>query len=874
MIVPIYNTTLSINDMDYTNTISDDVKNINNVKLELIRIYNDTKHEYIYMFNIHLQMHLQMHLQYFHTKFFKNYKLESILLEYYNNKNTNTQLFYVEFIKIEPTRIKINILIDTDLIQFNYTNLGLLTFCQIYLNENLSGNNKISSSHHMSSLLQNSSFLPDKKSVHTNLLDPESLFKIKLFEYQKNSIEKMLDIEKKKQSKIERTFEINIGDITILYDCLNSQIVKESKYIEIETNGGILADSMGLGKTITMIGLIHYSKILDTSIPIPTSIMTPTEFINPFGIIPSKATLIIVPSHLAKQWVDEYYKAIPSSKKNNKVLCILTKTQHIKSTYKDFKEADIIIVTQQFLLNFKNYIAINYRLVSPSSYSEYNRNSNLKSVYNKWITENHDIDNETQPLFEFFNFNRVIIDEGHEIFEKTLSTVSLNRWLYNFIVNLTSKYKWYVSGTPFINELSNCLDYINFQLNLDNNKIKINSFAYLSESGCSIYNPNTVKSIIPGVFNFLSYESFLIKILNIVLIRHRKEDIDLSIIIPSYKEIIEWVELSETERTIYNSKKNTSSKITLQQLCCHPLIVESMKRLINGGTILDLDQVQDLMIEHHKNQIIYYNNKLENMDITNQAYHMLLANYKSKVSESSFMLNMLEKIATITETSASDITCVICFNDITHDTKSVLTQCGHLYCEDCILTSIKYKAECPTCKGKIEQSKSLIRIDKQKNIKHENPLISKYGAKLGKLIQMCKTIINQNTTNRIIVFSQWDDMLTLIGKSLVENGITNSFIKGNAYCRNSAIKQFTNLDENNKRVIMLSLKNSASGTNLTEATHIFFVEPIDMNKDERLAIEKQAIGRACRLGQKNVVQVIRILSRDTIEETIYNNIIL
>jgi DNA repair protein RAD5 len=866
MIVPIYNTTLYINDMDYTNTISDADKNINNVKLELIRIYNDTKHEYIYMFNIY-------NSQYFHTKFCKNYKLESILLEYYNNRNTNTQLFYIDFIKIDTNKICIDIRIDTDLIQLNYTNLGLLTFCQIYLNENLSGNNKIASSHHMSALLQNSSFLPEKKSVHSNLKDPESLFKVKLFDYQKNSIEKMLDIEKNKKSKIERTFEINIGDITILYDCLNSKIVKEAKYIEIESNGGILADSMGLGKTITMIGLIHYSRMLDISIP-PLTISPPEELINPFGSINSKATLIIVPSHLAKQWVDEYYKALPSSKKNNKVLCILTKTQHIKSTYKDFKEADIIIVTQQFLLNFKNYIAINYRQVSPSCYSEYNRNSSLKSVYNNWITENHDIDSETQPLFEFFNFNRVIIDEGHEIFEKTLSTVLLNRWLYNFIINLTSKYKWYVSGTPFINELSNCLNYINFQLNLDNNKIKINSFAYLSESGCSIYNANTYKTIIPGVFNFLSYESFLIKILNIVLIRHRKEDIDDSIIIPSYKEIIEWVELSDTERTIYNSKKNTSSKITLQQLCCHPLIVESMKKLINGGTILDLDQVQDLMIEHHKNQIIYYNNKLDNMDITNQAYHMLLANYKSKVSESSFMLNMLEKIATITETSGSDITCVICFNDITHDTKSVLTQCGHLYCEDCILTSIKYKAECPTCKSKIEQSKSLIRIDKQKIIKSENPLISKYGAKLGKLIQMCKTIINQNTKNRIIVFSQWDDMLTLIGKSLVENGIMNSFIKGNAYCRNSAIKQFTNLDDNNKRVIMLSLKNSASGTNLTEATHIFFVEPIDMNKDERLAIEKQAIGRACRLGQKNVVQVIRILSRDTIEETIYNDIIL
>ena len=71
---------------------------------------------------------------------------------------------------------------------------------------------------------------------------------------------------------------------------------------------------------------------------------------------------------------------------------------------------------------------------------------------------------------------------------------------------------------------------------------------------------------------------------------------------------------------------------------------------------------------------------------------------------------------------------------------------------------------------------------------------------------------------------------------------------------------------------MLSLKNSASGTNLTEATHIFFVEPINAKIEEVNAIEGQAIGRACRLGQKHKVDIYRILIKDTIEEDIYNNI--
>jgi hypothetical protein len=61
-----------------------------------------------------------------------------------------------------------------------------------------------------------------------------------------------------------------------------------------------------------------------------------------------------------------------------------------------------------------------------------------------------------------------------------------------------------------------------------------------------------------------------------------------------------------------------------------------------------------------------------------------------------------------------------------------------------------------------------------------------------------------------------------------------------------------------------------SGTNLTEATHIFFVEPIDNTKENIIAIEGQAIGRAVRLGQKQKTEIIRILCKNTIEDEIYN----
>jgi SNF2 family DNA or RNA helicase len=169
------------------------------------------------------------------------------------------------------------------------------------------------------------------------------------------------------------------------------------------------------------------------------------------------------------------------------------------------------------------------------------------------------------------------------------------------------------------------------------------------------------------------------------------------------------------------------------------------------------------------------------------------------------------------------------------------------------------------CKTNLE-GKDVFVINKKK-LNDENPLVAKYGSKLGKLICYVKSLI-EIENSKIIIFSQWDDMLTLISKTLVDNNINNSFVKGNVWKRTSAINNFTNGPE---KVIMLSLKNAASGTNLSNATHIFFVEPINASKEEINTIESQAIARACRIGQKEKVSIIRFLIEDTIEEEIYKN---
>jgi SNF2 family DNA or RNA helicase len=803
-----------------------------NTQYELVRIEQDYNGTTIYIF----KYFLIDDYNYIYTDLEKNMFLQPIISEFY----TSTDFIDIKFEKRLTHYINIQININTDLISINTSSILIKSICH----HNILTKYEIFTSIEASKKLHQTSFIPDVKPIKDINMKG---FKIKLFDYQKKSIQKMANIEERIYDSIQRTFDIEFGDVNIIWDPFYNKIVTSHKFCKVESSGGILADSMGLGKTLTMIGLTHYQK----KIIIPT--------LN--NLIFSKATLIVVPSHLSKQWIEEYTRSMPAMK----ICIILTKVHHEKTTYLDFKNADMIIVTQQFLLNFKNYIVINYMKTSPVSYNREHRMNHLRSVLNEWIVTEQNIDVMTQPLFEYFHFNRLIVDEGHEIFEQNLGNISLNRWLLGFLVELKASHKWYVSGTPFTYGFMDIMKYLHMNIRIDNEIIKING---ISKTGCSILKPN--KRNISNISNFILTEPFMTRIMDQLIIRHTKDDIDSCIKIPGYIDMIEWIELTDTERSIYNSKL-TASRQTLQQLCCHPLIVDSMRRILTNG-VVDLDQVQENLIDYHKKQIEQSTFKITLLDKTNQAYHMLLANYTSKISESKYMLTMLEKINTVIESKNEDITCVICFSEICYDVTSVLTSCGHLYCENCILQAIKYKSECPTCKGKLN-SDSLYRIENKKKevVNDTNPFITKYGGKLGKLIYMIRNLI-MNPTNRIIIFSQWDDMLTLVGRSLSENGVANSFIKGNVHCRNKAIHSFKHSMTDDNRVIMLSLKNSASGTNLTEATHIFFIEPIDMKKDEIKMIEGQAIGRACRLGQKNTINVIRILCKNTIEEEIYNRI--
>jgi len=763
-----------------------------------------------------------------------NYTNSNILFEYVNNN----PLWHIEYSESKITtnvisyygdyQYKIDIIINI--------NVHLIPD---YINKSLALFNVLTAEFNIIKEFDGKNFMAKSFISYNDLTQPVNTFKLNLYDYQKRNLNKMINIENNNNFTMEYTIPINFDDYELLYNPILYKYTDCKQIMSIKTKGGYLSDSMGLGKTISMLALIATNII-----NIPDKIMN----MNGQRKIISKATVILCPSHLVKQWATEIKRCMS----HYNVLTILTKNSHNKLLFKDFINADIIIVSNQFIMNFKYYTSLHYRQCSPSTYLEHMikaKNEKLNKLLDTKTYE--ELLLEKDPIFEFFNFNRLVVDEGHELFGELLNNNSLNKYISTWLLKIDAQFKWYVSGTPFINTtgLINCSKFIEMELTDEKNNIHI--------SMNSNKNSNDILS------DFIYKQYFWDNVFTNICIRHNKEDVINQIQIPDYKEETIWLELTEMERELYNINKTKKSKINLQKLCCHLLMMNSTKKIF-GDNIPSLPVMQDKLIEYHKKNYNEYEKKLnELVSVNNPAYYMIKKSYETQMRESKYLFTMLDKMKTNGLNKTEE--CIVCMEIMT---KPTLTECGHLYCLECIKSCIIIKSICPLCKKLIDSKKLILVEEKKEEKKSSNDIINKYGTKLGFIIMTVQDIIKEQN-NRVIIFSQWDDMLNLVSDTLKENNINNTNVKGNAMMRNNAISRFK--DGIEAKVIMLSLRNGASGTNLTEATHIIFVEPIDAPKEEVKLIEAQAIGRAYRIGQKNNVKLIRILIKDTIEEEIYSN---
>ncbi|HVG23215.1 MAG TPA: DEAD/DEAH box helicase [Thermoanaerobaculia bacterium] len=114
---------------------------------------------------------------------------------------------------------------------------------------------------------------------------------------------------------------------------------------------------------------------------------------------------------------------------------------------------------------------------------------------------------------------------------------------------------------------------------------------------------------------------------------------------------------------------------------------------------------------------------------------------------------------------------------------------------------------------------------------------------------------------KVVVFSQYFAMLDLIEKHLTVNDVGYASIRGGTRERGEEIARFR--DDPDCRVFTASLRAGGLGIDLTSASVV-----IHYDRWWNQAREDQATDRVHRLGQNKGVQVIKLVTRNTIEEKI------
>ena len=148
---------------------------------------------------------------------------------------------------------------------------------------------------------------------------------------------------------------------------------------------------------------------------------------------------------------------------------------------------------------------------------------------------------------------------------------------------------------------------------------------------------------------------------------------------------------------------------------------------------------------------------------------------------------------------------------------------------------------------------------------HPSLFIENYTGGSSKLDQ-CVEIIEEaiNGGHKILLFSGYTSMFEIIEKELKKRNINYFKLIGSTKI-DERMRMVDEFNENPKvKLFLISLKAGGTGLNLTGADMVIHYDPW-----WNISTENQATDRAYRIGQKNNVQVYKLITKNSIEEKIY-----
>ncbi|KAI9783767.1 MAG: hypothetical protein M1839_003103 [Geoglossum umbratile] len=599
-----------------------------------------------------------------------------------------------------------------------------------------------------------------------------------------------------------------------------------------EVLGGILADMMGLGKTLSILSLVM-STLNDSNEWAKKKPPTRQTTEDPHLARNSKSTLLVAPLSTISNWEEQ----IGTHIKPGALSYYIYHGGNRLSDLNELAKFDMVITT--------------YSVVASEQRSKVLRNG-------------------TPSPLERINWFRIVLDEAHMIREQSTKQSQA-------ICRLSAQRRWAVTGTPVQNRLDDLGALIKF--------LRIKPFD--DKKGFTEFILSPFKNANPEILPKLRL------LVDSITLRRLKDRINLP---PRRDEIIrlefsdeerslyEWFAKDSTNkmRVITTQQKNGLGGRTY----AHVLRAILRLRLIcaHGRDLLSEEDLKATEGWSRQNAIDLSDDDAddggEKSGLTPaQAFEMYgLIKQTNGDTCPSCGRRPAPDDPVLDEAAASK-----------DETIGFMTHCYQIVCKDCVHDFRKKVLEnmspdkhvsCPLCGQWIKPSlfelkQALIdEMEEKKLAASSNPRIAKqlgtYGGPHSKTRALVVGLLQSQALSeqrpseppiKSVVFSGWTSHLDLIQIALEDNKISYTRLDGkmSRLQRTAALESFR--DDPSISVILVSLMAGGLGLNLTAASHAYVMEP-QFNP----AAEAQAVDRVHRLGQKRPVTTTRFIMSGSFEE--------
>ncbi|KAJ0054048.1 hypothetical protein Pint_02015 [Pistacia integerrima] len=689
------------------------------------------------------------------------------------------------------------------------------------------------------------------------------------------------------------------------------------KQEESAVRGGILADEMGMGKTVQAIALVlakrkRFWRIGEPEGPSGSSTVLP-------GV---KGTLVICPVVAVRQWESEINRFTSIGSTN----VLVYHGSNREKSAKQFLEYDFVITTyntveaeyrkymmppkqkcpycgkpfyqKKLVIHLKYFCGPNAVRTAKQSKqekkkikaSELTLNLHVESAEGKstpdeaYMDKRHgkrtsfEMDSSSagvnnlsrgRSLLHSVKWVRIILDEvsshehAHFIKDRRSNTAKA-------VLSLESSYKWALSGTPLQNRVGELYSLVRF--------LQITPYSYYLCKDCDC-----------RVLDYSFLDSYLH---HLILMTFNSSAECPNCSHSSVRHFCWWNRYVATPVQAHgNLDKGRRAMILLK----HKILKNIVLRRTKKGRAADLalpprvvslrrdsldireaDYYESLYSESQAQ----FNTYVQAGTVMNNYAHIfdLLTRLRQAVDHP--YLVVYSRTATLKGGSEADTEPVKKICGVCHDLADdpVVTSCAHAFCKACLFdpSASKFRTKCPTCSIPLTvdfitndsagdcTSKTTIKGFKSSSILNRIQLDDfQTSTKIEALREEIRFMVERDGSAKGIVFSQFTSFLDLINYALYKSGIGCVQLVGSMSidARDAAIKKFT--EDPDCRIFLMSLKAGGVALNLTVASHVFLMDPW-----WNPAVERQAQDRIHRIGQYKPIRIVRFVIENTIEERV------